>query len=98
MLQKDPDNTIVLFNLGAVQYHAKEYDEALKTFRCVEVLNGPVDYLYYLGMIYKIKGQLNEARYYFQQRWERRTGNNDLYGQRAAQIVANIDQSKNSGR
>jgi cellulose synthase operon protein C len=98
ILKQEPGNSLVTFNLGVVQYHAKEYDEALKTFRLVQSLDGPVDYLYYLGMIFKIKGDPENARFYFQKRWEKRTGDDDEFGQRAARIVAQIDTKTNGGK
>jgi tetratricopeptide (TPR) repeat protein len=98
ILKREPDNALVNFNLGVVQYHAKEYDAAMQTFRLVQSLNGPADCLYYMGMIYQIKGDPENARFYFQKRWEKRTGDDDEFGQRAARKVAQIDGKAVDGK
>jgi tetratricopeptide (TPR) repeat protein len=92
LINKDPNDILATFNLGVVQYHTKQYDAALETFRQIQAMDGPVDHLYYLGMIYKIKEDREKARFYFYKRWERRSGTNDEFGQRAGRMVAEIDK------
>jgi len=95
-LQDNPQDAIAIFNLGVLDYRAKLYDQAIDRFRTVQGLNGPVDCLYYLGLIYQAKGDRSRAKFFFRQRWEKRQGDNDAFGRKALEI-ANALESRPGG-
>jgi len=94
ILKKDPLNAIAIFNLGVVDYRTKQYDRAIQRFETVQGLSGPVDCYYYLGLIYRIKGDNSRAKFFFQRRWELRANDDDAFGIRARLLAAQLDSMK----
>lgn len=90
ILKEDSQNAIALFNLGVVDYRTKKYDRAIDHFRQSIGFGGPVDNYYYLGLIYQIKGDQGKAKFYYQKRWELRTGEDDAFGLKARDLAATL--------
>ncbi len=92
MLEANPSNAIVVFNLGVLDYREKKYAAAIDRFRLVQGLNGPIDYLYYLGLIYQQKGDKSRAKFYFKKRWEARSDEKDAFGLRAHEMYMKLEE------
>jgi tetratricopeptide (TPR) repeat protein len=94
ILTDDPMNAVGIFNLGVVDFRAQQYDRAIERFEVVQGLQGPVDCLYYLGLIYQTKGDLTRAKFYFQKRWERRTSDEDAFAIKARELAVKLEDRK----
>jgi len=88
ILKKSPLHAIALFNLGVVDYRTKQYDRAIENFRRSLGSDGPVDCYYYLGLIHQIQGDASRAIFFFQKRWELRSGEDDAFGLKARDLAA----------
>jgi len=61
-IELDPNNPLLLLNLGAVYIHQKKYDEAVRVFeRAARIRPGYANALYNLANAYRLKGDTVKA-------------------------------------
>ncbi len=90
ILAKDPRNVIVIYNLGVLDYREQNFDRALERFREIQGMKAPVNCYYYMGLIYKEKGDTARAKLFFKKRWEERDGDDDAFGQKAREYFLSL--------
>lgn len=90
IIELDPENAIAAFNLGVVAYRTKQYEEALQHFANSLEWGGSIDSYYYLGLIYRTRGDSARAGVNFKKRWELRKSEDDVFALKAKEYARAI--------
>jgi tetratricopeptide (TPR) repeat protein len=87
LLELDPQSAETNYNLGICYFHKKDYSKAEGLFKKAIDLNDHIDSYVYLGGIYKLREDWDQALYYFRERIKRKTGDDDKYAKEAMRGV-----------
>jgi tetratricopeptide (TPR) repeat protein len=87
LLQLNPRVAENNYNLGIGYFHLKDYERAEDLFKKAIEINDHSDSYLYLGAIYKLREDWDQALYYFRERIKRQTGDDDRYAKEAMRGV-----------
>jgi tetratricopeptide (TPR) repeat protein len=83
LISLTPNSAENHYNLGICYFHKKDYDKAKEEFnRSIEISDYPDAYLY-LGAMYRLEGDIDQAFYYYRERVKRKQGDDDQYAKEA---------------
>ena len=94
ILKLDAQNATAKYNLGVLDYKAKAYESAEQNFRQSLGMGGSVDGYYYLGMIYKQRGDNVKASQFFMKRWEMRRSDDEAFAKKAKELAEQLEDSE----
>ena len=83
VLEKNPGQAEIHYNLGVCYFNLQEYDIAKKYFQEAIRINDHSDSYLYLGGIYKLQNDFDKALYYFRERVKRKKDDQDEYARQA---------------
>jgi tetratricopeptide (TPR) repeat protein len=71
------------YNLGICYFHKKDYEKSENQFRRAIELNDYSNAYLYLGVIYRLRGDMEKALYYYRERVRRKSTDDDEYARQA---------------
>jgi tetratricopeptide (TPR) repeat protein len=83
VLEKNPGQAEIHYNLGICYFHLQEYELAKQYFQQAIRINDHSDSYLYLGGIYKLQNDFDKALYYFRERVKRKKDDQDEYARQA---------------
>ena len=87
LLKLNPQVAENNYNLGIGYFHLKDYARAEDLFKKAIKIGDHSDSYLYLGAIYKLREDWDQALYYFRERIKRQTGDDDRYAKEAMRGV-----------
>ncbi len=90
MLERYPDDSNLIYDLGIIQYLRHDYKSALDLFKQSIAMDNNLDAYLYAGITLEMMGEKRQALKYYQDRVRYKESDDDIYAQEAMHGIRNI--------
>ena len=90
MLQRYPNDSNLIYDLGIIYYLRHDYERALDLFKQAITMDKNLDAYLYAGITLEMMGDKKQALKYYQDRVRYKESDDDIYAKEAMHGIRNI--------